>query len=110
MTDSIEYKGTPVHLAPDAQGFVNLTFLWNAEGRPENRDPRQWARKSGEDFIAHMALKLNVPIGHIIQTARGRRGFTKGHWQIALAYAKYLSPQLHELVNEVFKERVEEEA
>lgn len=110
MTESIEYKGTPLHLAPDAQGFVDLTYLWNAEGRPDNRNPRQWARsKAGTRFIQHIAEKLNVGKNHIMQTARGKGGFSKAHWQIALAYAKYLSPQLHELVNEVFKERVEEE-
>jgi len=110
MAEYLEYKGVSVNLETDAQGFVNLTLLWNAEGRPENRDPRNWARgKAGSRFIEHIAKKLNVSKNHILQTARGKGGFSKAHWQVALAYAKYLSPQLHELVNEVFKERVEEE-
>ncbi|HEV7374956.1 MAG TPA: hypothetical protein VGN95_09585, partial [Pyrinomonadaceae bacterium] len=55
------------------------------------------------------AEKQKVTKNHLLQIAPGKSGFTRAHWQIALAYAKYLSPQLHELVNEVFKERVEEE-
>lgn len=110
MNENIEYKGTLLRLEPDAHGFVNLTLLWNAEGRPENRDPKYWLRsKTAQRFIEHLAEKRKVTKNHLLNIAPGKSGFTKAHWQIALAYAKYLSPQLHELVNEVFKERVEEE-
>lgn len=47
--------------------------------------------------------------GGLIKTTRGKGGGTWAHWQIALAYAKYLSPELHMFVNQVFKERMEEE-
>jgi hypothetical protein len=37
-----------------------------------------------------------------IRVTRGRNGATFAHWQIGLAYAKYLSPELHMHVNEVY--------
>lgn len=49
-----------------------------------------------------MAATLNVPKRDIYQAGRGRGGGTFAHWQIALAYAKYLSPRLHMQVNEVY--------
>ena len=41
---------------------------------------------------------------------RGRNGGTWGHWQIALAYAKYLDPHLHIQVNEWARAYKEEES
>ena len=43
------------------------------------------------------------------KTTKGKGGGTFAHKQIALAYAKYLSPQLHIAVNQIFFERLEEE-
>ena len=37
----------------------------------------------------------------------GRYGSTYAHWQIALAYAKYLDPELHIWCNEVVVDRFE---
>ena len=45
----------------------------------------------------------------ILKTVRGRGGGTWGHWQIALAYAKYLDHNLHIQVNEWARRYVEEE-
>lgn len=44
----------------------------------------------------------------LIKRTRGRSGGTYAHWQIAMAYSKYLSPELHHIVNAVFRERVQE--
>ncbi|MFK5970351.1 MAG: hypothetical protein QM487_09565, partial [Candidatus Marithrix sp.] len=38
----------------------------------------------------------------IYRSTRGSYGASWGHWQIALAYAKYLSPELHMHVNEIY--------
>ncbi len=75
-------------------GLICLTDLWKAAGSESNRDPRQWKRKMGQQFIESVAEKLNVPISHIYKTTRGKNGGTYAHWQIALAYAKYLSHEL----------------
>jgi hypothetical protein len=83
--------------------WICLTDLWNAVGKPEGKhDPRRWKDKAGREFIDAVAEKLNVPLGDIYRTTRGRGGASWGHWQIGLAYAKYLSPELHMHVNEVY--------
>jgi hypothetical protein len=83
--------------------FICLTDLWKASGKPQGKhEPRHWKRYSGQEFIDSVAKKLNVRPQHIYKTTRGRGGASWGHWQIALAYAKYLSPELHIHVNEVY--------
>src|SRR5262249_49670413 len=52
-------------------------------------------------------------ISHLIRASRKTRtdlGTTWAHWQIALAYAKYLSHEFHRFVNEAFREWAEEQA
>lgn len=66
------------------------------------RDPRRWQKESGEQFVEFVAESLNVRKSDILKTKRGKGGGTFAHWQIALAYAKYLSPALHMQVNEVY--------
>lgn len=113
--------GTNVRTNED--GLVSLNDIHNAACAQEiadgKYDPRQWSRKPfarksgtsgkvsesggpGWDFIETVAGVLNVRSEHIIKTQRGKGGGTYAHWQIALAYAKYLSPQLHMQVNEVY--------
>lgn len=107
-------------------GLVSLTDLYQVacqQGMADGKlDPRQWARapkatKSGtsgrtsqvagpgHDFITFVADNLHVGAAHIYKTSTARHdrgGGTFAHWQIALAYAKYLSPALHMQVNEVY--------
>ena len=83
--------------------FICLTDLWNASGKPsKKRDPRNWKSEAGQEFIDSVAKKLNACSTDIYKTTRGRYGASWGHWQIALAYAKYLSPELHMHVNEIY--------
>jgi hypothetical protein len=90
--------------------MISLTDLWRAAGATEAKRPANWARKEGAEFISYMAAALNVPEGHI-QAQRGGsgagRGATYAHWQIALAYAKYLSPEFHAGCNVVIRERMQ---
>jgi hypothetical protein len=113
--------GTPIRT--NETGLVSLTDIYAtavSEGFTDGKlDPRQWGRnprtkKSGSsgkasasggpgyDFIATVAGTLNVAANHIYKGTRGKGGGTYAHWQIALAYAKYLSPTLHMQVNEVY--------
>lgn len=112
----------------DQHGFISLNDMWLAAGKPEGKlDPRRWAGKPyekisgssgkpsvsggpGYEFIEFIANKLNVNAAHIYKTTRGKYGGTWAHWQIALAYAKYLSPEFHAWANQVIKERIEENA
>ncbi|HEY0843777.1 MAG TPA: KilA-N domain-containing protein, partial [Noviherbaspirillum sp.] len=49
-----------------------------------------------------VAESLNTGKSRIYKSTRGANGGTYAHWQVALAYAKYLSPDLHMQVNEVY--------
>jgi len=90
----------------NAEGLVSLTDMYNAacsQGwADKKRNPSDWSIEAGADFIDFVAKNLNTRKQGIYKTARGKGGGTFAHWQIALAYAKYLSPELHMQVNEVY--------
>jgi len=116
-----------VQVRHDAQGFISLNDMWIAAGCPDGKqDPRQWTRKPrkiesgssgnisenggpGYEFINFIAQKHNVAADHICKPQRGKFGGTWAHWQVALAYAKYLSPEFHAWANQVIKDRIEED-
>ncbi len=95
----------------DADGRVSLNDLWKSAGAKYKQDPRTWkAQKGNKAFIDHIS---NAPdSGHlpVLVSARGHNGGTYAVPQIALAYAKGLSHALHALVNEVFFQRIKEDA
>lgn len=94
-------------LIRDRGEMINLTDMWIAAKMPAARRPANWARKEGAQFIAFVADSLNVPMGHISSAERGRNGGTYAHWQVAMAYAKALSPEFHMWCNTVVRERME---
>lgn len=84
--------------------MVSLTDMWRAAGSPSNQDPPQWARTPvAEAFIEAVSTAHNMGKSHVLVTRRGKGGGTMGHWQIGLAYAKYLSPEFHMWCNEVVR-------
>lgn len=101
---TITLGGQP--LKTNADGLVSLTDLFKAAqaaGQADGkRDPRRWKDEAGQEFIAVVAGALNVPSADIYKATKGKGGGTFAHWQIALAYAKYLSPALHMQVNQVY--------
>lgn len=122
MQANITIGGQP--LKTNADGLVSLTDLYQAACRQGWADgklePKKWAqaphsKKSGSsgktsvsggpgrDFIDFVAENLKVNAADVYKGIRGKHGGgTFAHWQIALAYAKYLSPALHMQVNEVY--------
>jgi hypothetical protein len=78
------------------RGLYNLTAMWRASGGDANRDPAAWLRL---DETGAFLAELNMVQNHIL-SQRGRNGGTWAHWQIAVAYAKYLSPAFHIQWNE----------
>ena len=54
-----------------------------------------------------LSKKLKGDSQSLLKTIPGRYGGTFGHYQIALAYAKYLDPELHIWCNEVVVDRLE---
>ena len=87
--------------------MLSLTDMWEAAGRPDNKRPAEWARYEGAIFIQFVAETHNVGTAHIMKSQRGKGGATFAHWQVALAYAKYLSPEFHMWCNEVVRAHME---
>lgn len=108
MSGNLEVRGRSVRA--DAQGRVSLNDLHAAAGGSKGKDPRHWGSLTTTKELTN-ALLSNVAKSDIwtesgetsvIYTKRGNNGGTFAHPVIALAYAKYLSPELHIEVNEVF--------
>lgn len=89
-----DYEGHELHYDPDTE-MGSLTAMWDAAGRPANKEPWDWARdKPAREFIAALCEKLNLPEKQVLDTRQGRNGGTWAHRQIGMEYARYLSPQL----------------
>jgi len=94
----------------DRFGFVSLTDIWSAAGRPEALTPARWMQNPGakrlaeafEEKVGKSYLKENSHTGSCIYARKGRGGTTFAHASIALSYAKALSPALEIAVNELF--------
>ena len=98
--------------------MVSLTDLWREAGADKDKTPNDWlnieANKQLVETVAIMTKPAQNGIGdnQVVRTKRGGKKGEAGTWAhktIALAYAKYLDPKLHVLVNEIFFQRVEEE-
>lgn len=111
------YNGVPIH---DRNEMLSLTDMWRAEGGDPARKPVEWLNSvDGRRFCEtlaeiHNPLKtIKVVNSHFeekqwVTTKRGgSNAGTWAHWQIAMAYAKYLSPEFHVWCNQVVRERME---
>ena len=93
--------------------WLNLTDMWKAAGADLSRQPARWLESAeGQRFIEFLAEILIVRISHneenqgLTRTVRGgNNARTEAHWQVGLAYAKYLSPEFHVWCNTVVRER-----
>lgn len=101
MNQIIQYRNKKIR--HDSNQLISLTDLWDAAGHPEGKHyPADWKRFAGKQFIESVAKNLNLLPAQVYKTTRGKGGGSWAHWQIALAYAKYLSDDLHMHVNEVY--------
>ncbi|MFY9291574.1 MAG: phage antirepressor KilAC domain-containing protein [Methylorubrum rhodinum] len=104
----LTYGGKPIH---DRGETVSLTDMWRAAGSPKEKRPADWlAQVSTKDFVSHVEATLDAGQSGI-QTAKGGRGVggsTFAHWQIGLAYAKYLSHDFHMWANTAVRDRMRE--
>lgn len=105
-----EFNGVAIQIINGEN--VNLTNLWKASGSDPNKAVAQWLRTdNSQEFINTLSKELKCAKMHILKTQRGRGiGGTWGHWQIALSYARYLNAELAIFMNQVFRERLQEEA
>lgn len=85
--------------------MVDLNRLHEISGAPKGKEPKEWAKLPS---TKNLIKSMNGGKSPVLKTKRGKGGGTQAHWQLALSYAQYLSPELHLAVNQVFKERLEE--
>lgn len=104
IAQAFEIADTPIR--QNSEGLISLTDIYQvavstgmAEGK---RNPSDWSREAGAELIEVVAETLNTRKTGIIKATRGKGGGTFAHKNIALAYAKYLSPALHMAVNDVY--------
>lgn len=102
------YAGSPIR---ERDELLCLTDMWKASGSDPSRRPSAWLRSAeAENFIGFLAETLNVRNSHTdLVTAEkgGTDSATWAHWQIGMAYAKYLSPEFHAWCNEVVRNHME---
>lgn len=99
------YRDSEIHARGE---MLSLTDMWRAAGGTDSQRPSKWLEIDGtEVFVIHISDLLNVPVADIIQSERGRNGNTWAHWQIGMAYAKYLSPEFHAWCNQVVRDYLE---
>lgn len=103
---ALVFNGVEIH---DRNEMLCLTDMWKAQGSDPARQPSNWLGSAdAKRFIE--TLDVLEPGNSGVQTKRGGRGVggvTWAHWQIGLAYAKYLSPEFHMWCNTVVRERME---
>jgi hypothetical protein len=111
-TTTFEYRGVKIR-AEDER--LSLTDMWKASGADSSRRPSYWLRSADAGrFIGFLAEMLNVRDSHseqnqgLVRAVRdGGDSRTEAHWQIGIAYAKYLSPEFHVWCNTVVRDRME---
>ncbi len=115
---ALRYQGTLIRLRG---AMLNLTDMWQAAGRPEHRRPSDWLLleqtqrfrayagthwTEADDPVAANAGPAgicNIDTDGFVATVRGNQGGTWAHWQLALSYARYLSPPFHLWCNTVVR-------
>jgi hypothetical protein len=91
QTSRLNYNG---HVITDKGDMLSLTDMWKAAGSDPIKAPAQWQRlASAEDFIEHVSIIVGKSHNNLIETRK--RAGTFAHWQIGMAYAKYLDHDFH---------------
>lgn len=87
-----------------------LTHMWKAEGSPRGKEPWRWLETDhAKQFVDFIRESHNLVLSEVIKSIRGKGGGTWAHWQIAMAYAKYLSHPFHAHVNATYRKVREQE-
>lgn len=103
--DSLIYNGCTIQ---ERDEMLSLTDMWRAADKPQNQRPVDWlGLASTESFAEHIAAVVGKSHDDIIQTLRGNDAGTWAHWQIGMAYAKYLSHDFHAWCNQVVRDHME---
>lgn len=100
-------------ISHNGKDMISLTDMWKAAGSPKVKAPKFWlGQDATQMFLEALSVANRSNPDLLLKKKKGGRGIggnTEAHWQIALAYAKYLSPQFHIQCNEWIRERMEED-
>ncbi|MGO4334937.1 KilA-N domain-containing protein [Labrys sp. KB_33_2] len=93
----------------DRGDMLSLTDMWKAGGSDPQQAPAKWrALPTTKSFVEHVEVTIGKSDTELFKVQNGGKSpGTFAHWQIALAYAKYLSPEFHVWCNTVVRERME---
>lgn len=94
--------------------YWSLTDMWKAAGSSKHQKPNDWLRQPEVmRFVAAVEKRYHEDIRKsgentgsarifpsAVESQKGRGGGTWAHWQVAIAYAKYLSPEFHMWAND----------
>lgn len=101
MTKQIEVLGKAMKVDG---ALVSLTDLWKGQGAEQRNHPNKWLSNiSTIDLINGLMRTTKLQESELLDVRRGRTGGTYAHWQLALAYSKHLSVELHLAVNDVYR-------
>lgn len=105
----LEHNG--VKIVADANDHASLTSIWKAGGSDNAKTPARFLRNAhAAEFIESLAGNLKVQICTLTRTVRGGKASgVWAHWQIGMAYAKWIDPNFHQVVNAGFLRWLQEE-
>ena len=87
--------------------MLSLADMWRAAKSDPSKQPAIWRRSvAAAEFVDYVSVTLSIYQGDIFRTdVGGTNPGTWAHWHIAMAYAKYLSPEFHVWCNDVVRAR-----
>lgn len=102
------YQGTPIR---DKGEMLSLTDMWKAAGADAQQAPAKWrSLPSTKAFVDHVEVTIGKSDSELFKVVNGgRQPGTWSHWQVAMAYAKYLSPEFHMWCNSVVRAHMQGE-
>jgi hypothetical protein len=74
------------------ENLVNLTDIWKASGGERRISPANWKVCAGSGYVEAIATRTSEQVW---KSKKGTNGYTLATWEIAFAYAKWISPEIH---------------
>ncbi|MET3899694.1 hypothetical protein ABIB57_003656 [Devosia sp. UYZn731] len=105
-SQALTYQGQTIR---EKAEMLSLTDMWKAAGGDPQQTPAKWRDlPSSKTFIEHVEITIGKSDTALIKAqVGGKAPGTWAHWQIGLAYAKYLSPEFHMWCNDVVRAHME---
>ena len=106
MLNSLIYNDMPIR---DRDEMLSLTDMWRAAGGARHQVPAKWLAHDGtKNFVDYLKSTILGEDSELFKALNeGGEWNTWAHWQIGMAYAKYLSPEFHAWCNEVVRAHME---